>query len=810
MLRNYLKIAVRNLLKYRAYSYINISGLAVGIACCLMILLYVFDELSYDDFHENTDRIYRINTDLKFGDTELAIPVTSDGMGPILKDDYPEVEEYTRIYYYGGKKLVRAAGSSAEYNIETKAAFVDSTFFRVFTYPVITGITDKVLNEPNTVVITQSVAKKYFGTPYAAGRSIETDENGGTFYKVAAVIYDMPENSHFRFDFLFSMANCGYEWGNFVSMNFHTYLLLKEGTDYREFEKKFEEYNDKYAFPYARKFLQVNSRQEFERAGNRLKHTLIPLRDIHLYSKRSQEISPSGSIEYIYIFSAVAFFILIIACINFMNLTTARSANRAREVGIRKVLGTDRKSLVYQFLTESIVMAFIAVILAVLIVYYTLPYFNTLAGKELDPSKFSSITIISLIVLLSILIGGAAGMYPAFFLSRSMPGEIIKGKLSRGAKHGGIRSALVVFQFASSVVLIIGTIIIYEQLSFIQNKNLGYQKDQVLIINDTYTLNNIDAFKNEMLRVSGVLSGTISEFLPVPSARNFSAFYNEAEMVASSGLTMQRWSIDYDYLNTLGIELIKGRNFSKEFGIDSSALILNETAVRQFGLKEPLDSKIYTWEAGGRVVEYHVIGVVKNFHFESMHQDIGSLCFSLDRSYGLISFRVNSADISYILSEAEKLWKSMNPGMPFRYRFLDESFNDVYKAEQRIGVIALLFSSLAILVACLGLFALASFLAEQKRKEIGVRKVLGASVPSLLLLLSKEFIKWVAIANLIALPVAWYFMNKWLEDFAYRTTISWWVFILAAAITFIIAIATVSFQAVKAALANPVDSLHYE
>ena len=823
MFGNYIKIAVRNLLRFKVYSAINIAGLAVGMTCCILILLYIYNELSYDSFHKKAERIYRINTYLKFGDTELNIPVVSDMMGQLLKQDYPQVEEYTRIYIQGGVKRVKNNGIN-DFNLEHNVAFVDSTFFRVFTFPTVSGQTNQILNEPNTVVITESIAKKYFGTVNAVGRTIETDDNAGVFYKVTAVIADMPENSHFRFNFLFPMVSLDYNsWGNLVSMNFHTYLLLKEGTDYRELEKKFEEYNDKYAMPYAKRFLQVKSREEFEKAGNKIEHSLISLTDIHLYSKRAQEISPTGTIEYVYIFSAIALFILLIACINFMNLTTARSANRAREVGIRKVLGTNRKSLIIQFLIESTLMAFIAVLLAVNIVDYVLPFFNDIAGKELQAGNLYSSSILVFLLLLPFIIGIIAGSYPAFFLSRFMPAEIIKGKLSSGSKSGGLRSALVVFQFAASIILITGTIIIYTQLNYIQNKNLGYQKNQILIINDSYSLgNNIDAFKNEMLNVSGVISGTISDYLPIPSERNNSAFFKEAGMVSESGLTMQRWIIDYDYFKTLGIELSEGRNFSQEFGTDSSAIILNQTAVKQLGYQNPIGQKIYTWVIGGRLVDYNIIGVVKDFHFESFRQDIGPLCFvpggsdavssarSQYKSTGLTSFRINAASLSTILKEAKAKWKNMSASLPFSYRFLDESFNEFYKADQRVGTIALLFSALAIIVACLGLFGLATFLAEQKTKEIGVRKVLGASIPSIILMLSREFIKWIIIANIIAIPVAYYFMNKWLEEFAYRIEISWQVFVLAGCIALVIAILTVSFQAIKAATANPVESLRYE
>ncbi|HVO72576.1 MAG TPA: ABC transporter permease [Ignavibacteriaceae bacterium] len=808
MLKNYLKIAFRNLRTHKAYSYINISGLAIGIACCLLILLYIHDELSYDSFHEKADRIFRINTDIKLGPTELHIPVVSDMMGQLLKQDYPQIEEYTRIYNFDGDKLIKKGD---QYNNEKRAAYVDSTFFKVFTFPAIYGNTDRILNEPNTVVITKSAAERYFGTADVLGRSLEIKDADDKQYKITAIIEDMPSNSHFRFDFLLPMQNCHYEWGNLVSSNFHTYLLLKEGVNYKEFEKKFIDYNYKYVLPYARDLSIINSLEEFEKAGNKIENSLTPLTDIHLYSNRIQEISPTGTIQYVYIFSGVALFILLIACINFMNLTTARSANRAREVGIRKVLGTARKNLVFQFLAESTLMSLFAVILAVLIVFYVLPFFNNISGKELAIGSLFSGSILIFLLVLPFLIGFIAGGYPSLFLSRFMPVEVMKGKFSGGSKSGSLRNALVVFQFATSIALITGTIIIYNQLNYIQSKNLGYQKDQVLILNDTYALgNNVEAFKNEMLDIPGVKSGTVSGFLPIPSERSNSAFYREASNLSEGGLSMQRWRIDYDYLKTLGIQVVNGRNFSREFGTDSSAIILNEVAIKQLGYKNPIGEKLYTWEQGGALVSYDIIGIVKNFNFESLHQEIGPLCLSLDKSTGHISFKVNAASITVILKEAEKKWKVLVPEMPFSYSFMDEHFNEVYGAERRVGTIALSFSALAILIACLGLFGLATFLAEQKTKEIGIRKVLGASVPSVLLMLSKEFIKWIIIANVIAWPLAYYFMNKWLQDFAYRIELSLWLFIIAGFIALVIALLTISIQAIKAATANPVESLRYE
>lgn len=806
MLKNFFKVAVRILRRDKIYSFINIFGLAIGVTCCLLILLYINSELGYDNFHKKAERIYRVNTDLKFGGNELALPVCSDMVGLMMKKDYPQVEEYTRIYTYDDSRLVKKGNDFYE---ERGIAFADSTFFKVFSFPVIYGNTKHILNEPNTVLITESIAKKYFGTSNAVGKFIETNDNRNTNFKVTAVLKDMPENSHLRFSMIFPMLNLSYDWGNFVSANFRTYLLLKPGTDYKEIDKKLVEYNVRYAFPFAKKFMNIESIDAFMKAGNRLENTLIPIKDIHLYSKRIQELSPTGTIEYVYIFSAIAIFILVIACVNFMNLTTASSANRAREVGIRKVLGTERKNLISQFLLESTLMACVSVLFAVLFTVLLLPYFNEISAKELKIHELSSVPFILLILALPLIIGMLAGSYPALFLSKFMPSEIIKGKLSGGSKSRKLRSALVVFQFAASVILISGTVVIYNQLNFIQNKNLGYQKDQLLIINGTHSLNNVEAFRNEMLTVPGVSSATISGFLPVPSNRNFNGLFTDASMGADKGLTMQQWKVDYDYLNTIGIQLKSGRNFSRDYGTDTASAILNETAVKQLGFTSPFGKKVYILEQKG-LKSYNVIGVVKDFHFESMRQDIGGLCFVLGLNVDNITLKINAANTPAIISKAESLWKNKTAGLPFSYGFMDESFDKIYKAEQRVGSITFSLALLAIVIACLGLFGLATFLAEQRTKEIGIRKVLGASIPSLLFMLVKEFLKWILIANIIAWPISYYLMNNWLQDFAYRTKITWMVFVTVGILSFVIALVTVAYQSIKAALSNPIDALRYE
>lgn len=809
MFSNFLKTAWRNLLKNKVFSFINILGLAIGLGCFLLITMYVVDETSFDKFNTKADRIYRINSDIRFGGTDLVLPVSSDAMGATLKKDYPQVEEFTRIFASGGAKLVKKGN---EYISEGDVAHADSTIFRVFTLPAIAGDANTALNEPNTVVITESTAKKYFGSTDAIGKTIETNDNNSTLYKVTAVIKDVPKNAHFKFDFLFSMDNVDYGWNNFLSHNFYTYLLLRPGTDYKEFEKKFLEYTERYVIPQAKQLMNISSVADFEKSGNKLKYSLLPLTKIHLYSDRSFELTPGGNIQYVYIFSVVAIIILLIACINFMNLATARSANRAREVGIRKVLGTEKRQLIAQFLSESTLMVFIGLVIAIIIAALILPFFNNVANKSLSISTLFTWKFLPMLILLPFVVGLMAGSYPAFFLSAFKPIEVLKGKLKLGSKSGGFRSVLVVVQFSASIILIIGTIIIFRQLNYIQTKNLGFNKDQVLIINDAYALDQkTEAFKNEMLQIPGVISGTFSGFLPVSSSsRNDNTFSTQPTMDAKTGFNMQVWRIDYDYLSTMGMHIAKGRNFSKDFGSDSSGIILNESAVKIMGLGDPIGKKLYTFNDDLTPRIYEVIGVVKDFHFETLRQNIGPLSFRLGKSTYLASFKVEANKIPSILKQAQAKWKAMAPGLPFSHRFLDESFDEMYRTERRVSSIALIFAVLAVFVACLGLFGLASFIAEQRTKEIGIRKILGLSVEGIVRLLSKDFLKLVLIAFVLASPLAWWVMHTWLQDFAYRVDISWWVFALAGVLALMIAMLTVSFQAIKAALSNPIKSLRTE
>jgi len=812
MFKNYFKIAWRNLLKNKTFSLINIIGLASGLACFILIALYVADELNYDRFNEKASRIYRINSDIVFGGNKLHMAVASDPMGATLKHDYPQVEEYVRFYNSNGSKLVRKGD---QFINEENIGHADSTLFKVFTLPVIAGDPNTALNEPNTVVVSESAAKKYFATTDVIGKTIETNDNGKTIYKITAVMKDIPHNSHFNFSMIFSMDNVQYQWGNFLSHNHQTYLLLKPGTDHKAFEKNFPQFINKYVLTQAAQFMDIKSMDDFEKAGNKLEYSLTPLTDIHLYSDRTAELGVNGNIQYVYIFSVIAIVVLLLACINFMNLSTARSASRAKEVGIRKVVGSEKRFLIRQFLTESILTTILSTVLAIAIAWLSLSWFNNLSAKELHIEDLLQPKYLFVLIALPIVVGFLAGIYPSFVLSSFNPIVVLKGKLSGGLKKSNLRNTLVVAQFTMSIFLIAATIVVFRQLNYIQTKKLGFNKDQKLIINGTGALgNNREAFRNEVSQLSGVKGSSFAGYLPVSgSSRNDVSFSTSPTMNEKNSLNMQVWNIDYDYIPLMEMEMVKGRNFSKQFGTDSTATILNEEAARLLGWDDPIGKKLYTYfqdQGGNQLISREVIGVVKNFHFESMKEHIGPLCLRLANNSWATVFKVSTSDVKGLISNIESKWKAMAPGLPFRYQFMDDAFDNMYRVEQRTGKLGLTLAIIAIVIACLGLFGLATYTAEQRIKEIGVRKVLGATISDIVSMLSKDFMVLVLIASAVAIPLAWLAMNKWLQDFAYRINIGWWVFFAAGIIALLIALLTVSSQAIKAALANPVKSLRTE
>jgi len=807
MLKNYLTTGWRNLVRNKLFSLINLLGLAIGLACFLLISLYVLDETSYDKFNLHAHRIFRVSADAHWGGQDLHLAEAPDVMGPAMKEDFPGVEEYTRLYANAGTRFLRKGN---EYIPETNIVYADSSLFDVFTLPAVDGDTRGALTEPQAVVITASLATKYFGTPLAAGRNLEIRENGKTTpYRVKAVIRDIPANAHFHYDLFFAMKGLGYTWNQAGNHNFYTYLLLKKGADYKKVEANFDQYLVKYLLPELKNF-QITSMEQFRKDGNRMQYSLMPLTDIHLLSHQTDELSSPGSLQYVYIFAAVALFILLIACVNFMNLTTARSAGRAREVGIRKVLGTSRGQLVRQFLLESVFLVTLSLLLAVGLAALGLPLFNSLSGKAIGLGRLFSPPILGIIAVLPLTIGLLAGSYPAFFLSGFRPIEVLKGSLKTGSGGERLRSVLVVFQFTTSIILIIGTLVVYRQLHYMQTRDLGFDKQQVLVVDGTDALGpRIRAFKEQALRFPEIRSGTISGYLPVAhSARNTYNVFKAPVASGTNAFNTQFWSVDYDYLKTMGMRLVRGRDFSHAFAGDSMAIIINETTAGMLGHPDPIGQNIYLTDNNNNLHAHPIIGVVKNFNFESMHQAVGPLILQVQYAdNGIVSFRMNTNHASETIARIRAVWKTMNPDSPFNYRFLDAAFDEMYKADQQVGRLALVFAALALIIGCMGIFGLAAFIAEQRTKEIGIRKVLGASVGGILGLLSAEFTRLVVVSFVIAAPLAGWMMNSWLRDFAYRTTLSWWIFVLAGAVTFFIALATVSFQSLKAAMSDPVKSL---
>jgi putative ABC transport system permease protein len=806
MFRNYLKIAFRNIWKNKGYSAINILGLAIGLATCLLILIYVMDELSYDKFNKKADRIYRVDGEINFGGTHFILAVAPDPLGATLKKDFPQVEQYVRFRNYGGFSVKKGNEIIPEANVIN----VDSTLFDVFTLPAIEGDTKTALNDPSSIVITERIAKKYFNTTSAVGKILVV--NDATNYKVSAVIKNLPTQSHFDYDFFVPLHSDESKQNNWLSNNFNTYIVLKKGVGPKQLESQFDAVINKYLGPQAQALLNATM-EELKKNGSYVKYSLTPLTQIHLHSNKTAELGANSSIQYVYIFSAIAIFILLIACVNFMNLATARSANRAREVGVRKVLGSNKQNLVTQFLTESVLISFIALVFAVFIAQLLLPYFNQLSGKQIEMGWFTKPWLLPALISLVLIVGILAGSYPSFYLSSFQPILVLKGKLAGGFKSSWLRSSLVVFQFAISVILIVGTVVIYSQLNFIRNKRLGFDRDHVLIVQNGYALgDHAKTFRNELTNIKGIEGATMTGYLPTSDYRNDSPLFPDASLDQKSAVSMQNWYVDENYIPTLKMQLVKGRNFSLEMATDSSAIILNQSAAKLLPFKDPINQTLYylTDLASKTTRAYHIIGIVKDFNFNSLREQVTPMALFYQEQRGRIAVRFHTANIPSLISQIENKWKGIVPNQPFSHSFMDEDFNNIYQSEQRIGKIALNFSILAILIACLGLFGLVTYAAEQRTKEICIRKVLGASVTNIMQMLSKYFMKLVVVAMFIAFPLAWYFMNKWLQDFAYRINISWWVFIIAGIIAASIALLTISFQAIKAAVANPVKSLRTE
>jgi putative ABC transport system permease protein len=813
MFRNYLKIAFRSLRKSKGFTALNIIGLAAGLGVCLLIVLYVTDELSYDRYNVNADRIYRIDEDSYINNTRFDAVTVSKFLGPTLVASYPKIQQMVR-FRNPGNQLVRKGN---DHILEHHFVFADSTIFKVFTLPMIAGDPNTALNNPHSIVIDESAARRYFNSTDVIGRTLEVGSNN-TSLKITGVIRDMPEQSQFHFSFIRPLRDAYYfndpDDNNWLSTNYYTYILAQPGTTRAEVQKDVDAVVNLHIGRALQEMVHA-SVADLEKAGNHFRYRIFPLTDVHLHSNKSYELEANSNIQFVYIFSVIAVLILLIACVNFMNLSTARSANRAREVGIRKVAGSTKGHLILQFLTESILLSLFSLVLALGIAVLLLPMFNQLAGKSLHPDVLFSGRFLPLLILLVLLVGCLAGSYPAFYLSSFQPIHVLKGKMAAGFKSSWLRSSLVVFQFFISIGLIVSTLVIYRQLHYIRNKEVGFNRDQVLVIHDTWALgrDGTTNLRQDLLTLAGVTDVTVTGDLPTVGGDQYRqpGWFRDASLDARKAFFLTTLMVDDHYVPTLGMQIVKGRNFDlAQFPTDSSGIVLNEAAVAMLGVKDPLNLIIWSKDHEFPARPFHVVGVVKDFNYNSMHDRIQPLGMVVSPFWGSMAIRFHTSDVFSLIRQVERKFHAAKQGLPFSYTFMDNDFDKLYHAEQQTGQIFIAFAVFAILIACLGLFGLVTYAAEQRTKEIGIRKVLGARVSSIVGLLSRDFTMLVGISALIAFPIAWWAMYKWLETFAYRTEISWWIFLVAGAVALAIALLTVSIQTIRAALANPIKSLRSE
>ena len=807
MFKNYSKIAWRNLFKYKMYSFIKIGGFAIGIAACLLISLFVKEELSYDKYYENGNRIYRVinvyNNNVDFW-RWTAFPAQ---IAQVLQDNFPEIEKAGRLipydWYNAGNNQFRAA-EQTQNNYEEGFAYADQELLEILQIPLVYGNPEHALEKPNSMVLSKRMADKYFPDKDPVGQTVILNEDESNPYVVGGVMENFPSNSHLQFDFFITLTEVEFwpgEQTNWCCSNYNPYILVREGTDPHELEEKLLFIRDNYIV----RHLRETENQDAVDEQKYRSFYLQAIGDIRLKSKDIGDIIPHGDIQIVWLFAAIACFILLLACINFINLSTAKSANRAREVGLRKVVGSFRRNLIRQFLTESIFFSGISVAFGTLLAATFSPYFNLLSGKSLT-LPWMEWWFIPLLILLIIVIGFLAGIYPSLYLSAFKPINTLKGGPSKGSKSSRLRNAMVVFQFTTSITLIVGAFIVYRQMEYILNKELGYDREQVVMIQGTNTLRDkLAPFKNELLLLSEVKNVAASNYLPVSGTkRDQNQFWKDGRSKLDRGVGAQAWRVDPDYINTLGMNLLEGRGFSAEMASDSSAVIINQTMAKKLGLENPVGKRIMnrrTWT---------VIGVVEDFHFESLKGGIGPLCFFRGTHGSILSVKVQTENMAEVLKSITTVWDKFMPHQPIRYTFLDETYARMYEDVQRTSRIFTSFAVLAVIVACLGLFALSAFMTEQRRKEISIRKVLGASLGNLFQLLTLNFVKLVLISLVIAVPIAWKMMQKWLEDFDNRTEINWDVFLLAGIMAISIAILTISYQSIRAALTDPVDNLRSE
>jgi putative ABC transport system permease protein len=799
MLKNLFKIAFRNIRKDKTYSAINVLGLTIGITCSLFLLMYILDELSFDRYHKNANNIYRIVSNIKEPDNAFTWAVAQIPLAEELRDNYPEVKNAVRFFGLGNTLY---KNGDKQFN-ENEFYLADSTVFDMFSYEFINGDAATALDNSFSIVLTEKIAIKYFGNAQAAfGQSLQNKQSEE--FKVTGVIKDVPLNSHFRFDALISRStrpdyNSG--WGNF---GVFTYILLPEGYDLSKMQASLD------------KVIKEKVDPIFEQFNIKIKYEMQRIVDIHLHSKIQDEAEAGGDISYIYIFGAVAAFMLMIACINYMNLATARSANRAKEVGVRKVMGSQRTQLIAQFLTESVVITMIALVVSLLLIYALLPAFNSLANKELPFSYILQAPVLLSLIGVVLFAGIIGGSYPAFYLSGFNPVNVLKGKLA--AKGGSVffRKALVVTQFAISIFMLISTLIVFDQLQYLRNKDLGFDKERVvrLELNDQELRNKSQVLVNRLKQVKEVAGVGMANSSPGQGIGKLLLKVEDNEgKLTDRGVDL--YSADFDFVKTMGMEIVTGRDFSRDVTSDTTyAVLVNESMVKRMAWKDPLGKKFIFQGAGpnNTDIEKRVVGVVKDYHQNSLYDAIEPLMIVLSKDNNYVFVRTEEGDVRASLAAVERAWKEIFPQFNFEYNFLDQDFNSQYKADEKRSQIFTAFSGLTITIACLGLLGLAAFTTEQRTKEIGVRKVIGASINSLIVLVSREFFLLVGLGMLLAFPASWYFTENWLQNFAYRINLTgeWLTFIVSALLAFVITLVTVGYHVIRSASANPVKSLRDE
>ena len=824
MIKNFFRIAIRNLWKGKLFSLINIIGLSVGIACFFLIAVNLRDEFSYDSFHDNTENLYRVALERIYPDNVVFYAIIPNSIGEAMLNDFPEVENMTRIFKLPNEVVFRYEDRTFE---ESKIFFAEPNFFEIFNIPLLEGDPTQVFSNQNSMVVTKKTALKYFGDEDALGKRISTPQ--GEFL-ISGVCENVPKNSHLEFDFMGSLNLLGFlRQPNYISFSVYTYIILHSGTAPETIVAKMPKLVEKYAAGPIQARSGI-SYKEYIAAGNGYNYFLQPVRDIHLRSHLTSEIKPNENITYVYILIAIALFLIIIACINFMNLATAQSVTRAREVGIRKIVGSLRGSIIRQFLLESLVLSFISLVVASLMVKLILPLFNSLARKELEIHFFNDPFYLALLLILGIVVGLLAGSYPAFVLSSYQPVTVLKGRFSTTRKGIRLRNILVIFQFAISIFLVSMTLLVTRQMDFMLNLDLGYGKDNLIVVERAYTLGpGAEAFKQELRKIPAVLNSAGSN-TTISGGFYYGVMFQagqDTEIKTTRGMT-----IDKEFIRTLDLEILEGRGFAREFD-DTMNVIINEAAIREFGWNDPVGMKLKRiGDPGEPTGEYTIVGVVKDFHYNSLHEDIDSFVLfefperqtqlqgqpQQDQQqqqpplgvYPLLNVKIRPENTALTLAAIEEAWKQFNPQQPFSYYFLDEMLDEMYENERISGNIFGIFAILAILIACTGLFGLSAYMAEQRTKEIGIRKVLGSTASKIVVLLSKDFAKLVAVAFVIAVPVAYYAMFKWLQNFSFRINIPLWIFLLGGFIALAVAQFTISFQAIKAANTNPADTLRFE